>query len=603
MITLNDNQKLAVETIEGPVLVVANPGSGKTRVVTERVKHILDKGFSPSQILAIAFTRAAATEMRHRLSEDLPWGVVRLMTITTFHGLAVRILRENGHRLGYRTNFSIYDERDQLDVLTQVLRDMNIKQPKAETVLDQLDALKFTDVKREYRDRVRGNNAMDFDMLIENALTLLGQQDVIDNYSFKFRFISVDEFQDVNNKQYTIAKLLSSHWNNLCAVGDPDQNIMTFQGSNIRHILDFTVDFPTAKIIYLDKCYRCPINILQSASKLIKNNRERLDKTITTDNAAGEVRVLAFENELEESLWIATKCKELYNLGVKFGSMAILARTHKLKNALLHDIKAAGVPINVCGRTEEFFKQPAVCQFLDYLKVIHNPFDAFSFRRIINSPNRDTNYIDILKSESFTRAGNFNCVEGARIYFTDQRHANQKIVELCETLAALAKDPAPTAVNAIGKMLMDHYTATNLVTRKAQIGEALHRYCTYDDTTTDPPIEEFLQYVGELDAQEDAHKVDPAAPVEDAVKIMTCHTAKGLEFPAIFIPGMEQGIFPISAANRDIDEMEQERRLFFVGITRAEQMLFVTRARQRQTWGKEEQREPSLFLEEFSLET
>jgi len=595
---LNANQKLAVETIEGAIRLVASPGSGKTRVVVERIKNIISKGFFPAQILAITFTRSAASEMKKRLLADLPDTVVRQMTICTFHSLAVKIMRDYGYKIGYRPQFSVYDARDSLDVLRQILKDMNIKSPKAETILEQLDFPKYPEVKKEYRDRIRANNAMDFDMLIENALYLLKDPEVLEKLSFKFRFISVDEYQDTSDEQHKMAKMLASHWHNICAVADPDQCIYEFTGSNPRYILNFTQDFPTCQTIYLDQCYRCPANVLDSANLLIKNNRQRLDKPCTTPNPAGDLKTLVFENDTEESLWIATKCKELHEQGIKYSEMAVLCRTNKLKASVLEDLKLNGVPTNNCGRTEDFFKQPAVCQFLDYLKVVQNPFDVFSFRRIINFPNRDVSFIDILKSEALTRAANVNVLEGARAYFSDRMHQNEKVVALCDQLSILTKVTSDIAIHDIAKILIDHHKANGLMSRESQIKEAVLRYTTYDILNPTPTLEEFLGYVNELDTQEDVRDKEDEN-IEDAVNMMTLHGAKGLEFPVIFIPGLEKGVFPISAADHDLDEMESERRLFYVGITRAERMLFVTRARQRKMWGKDEEREPSPFLEEF----
>jgi len=600
---LNENQRLAVETLDGAIRLVASPGSGKTRVIIERIKNIISKGFSPSQILAVTFTRAAASEMKKRLLKDLPENVVRMMTICTFHALAVRIIREQGHKLGFRPSFSIYDERDSLDVLRQVLKDMNIKQPKAETVFEQIRTPKYTDVYKEYRDRVRGNNAVDFDMLIENALYLLRQPEVMSIYNYKYRFISVDEYQDTTADQHEMTKLLASHWHNICAVADPDQCIYQFTGSHPRFILNFPIDFPGCQTIYLDRCYRCPTNVLSSANFLIKNNRERLDKPCTTTNPDGEIRVLAFDNENEESMWISNKCKELKLQGINYSSIAILSRTNKQKSFLLNSMKNDQIPVNNCGRTEDFFKQTAVSQFLDYLKVVHNPHDAFSFRRIINFPDRGVSFIDILKCESTTRAAGVDCIEGARLYFSDPRHQNDKVVALCTQWPLLLSgtNPSDTAVRAIAALLIEHHITCMLPGREASVKEALLRYSTYDILNPAPELGDFLEYVNELETQEDVKdKADEAS--EDAVQLMTVHGAKGLEFPVVFIPGLETGVFPISSANKNIDDMEQERRLFYVGITRAEQKLFVTRARWREAWGKGETCEPSLFLDELGQE-
>jgi len=600
---LNANQELAVRTIEGPVLAVASPGSGKTRVVVERIKYIISQNYSPRGILAIAFTRAAAAEMKKRLVKDLGEQTVKQMTICTFHALAVRVIRDYGYLIGYRPGFSIYDERDSLDIVQQIVKDLNIKQPKPEKILQDIDLPKWDTVKAEYRDRVRANNALDFDMLVECALQLLkGNPEVLAEYAHRYQFVSVDEFQDLNARQYEMAKLMSSEWRNLCAVGDPDQNIMSFQGSNIRYILNFSTDFPDAKLVYLDKSYRCPDNILRGASLLIQNNRQRLDKPTTTDISDGVVQSLVFNNDLEESLWIANKCKELYRSDVDYSAMAILSRTHKLRTSIIRDLTSSGVPVNACGRTEEFFKQDAVVMMLDHLRVIENPYDGFSFRRIVNFPNRSLSWIDIMKCEAHIRGSRMDCLSGAKVFFENPRTANQAVAQWLQIMQQLNvnKDSDPLSViERVAMMLGAHYGSSSLSSRESQIKEAVLRYKTFEDGAQS--IGAFLEYVSDLNAQEDV--VDAAKNGQpSAVQVMTCHTSKGLEFPIVFVPGCEKGVFPIGAADSNLDEMEQERRLFYVATTRTRWQLYMTRVRIRSMWGKESEREISPFVKEFGAE-
>jgi len=600
---LNANQELAVKTIFGPVLIVAGPGSGKTRTIVERIKYIVSQNYSPRGILAVTFTRAAAAEMKKRLIEDLGEPVVKSMTICTFHSLAVKIMRDYGRHLGYRHGFSVYDERDSLDILGQVVKDLNIKRPKPDKIFQDLDLPKWVNVKAEYRDRVRSNNAVDFDMLIENALRILKNNlTILQELSHQYQFVSVDEFQDLNARQYEFAKLMASDWKNICAVGDPDQNIYAFQGSNIKYILDFTMDFPGAKVIYLDQCYRCPSNVLTGANALILNNRQRLDKPTTTDLDKGVIQSLVFDNDLEENLWIATKCKELYRQDVDYSSMAILARTHRLRLNIIRDLTSAGVPINACGRTEEFFKQDAVVMMLNYLRVIENPHDGFSFRRIINFPNRNIDWIDLLKCEAHIRATHMDCLLGAKTFFENSRQVNPVIVDFLNQMTVLNinKDVNPSLViDTVAALLGTHYGTASLASRDAQTKEAVLRYRTFEDGAQ--PLSAFLEYASDLDAQEDV--VDASKDGQpSAVQIMTAHTAKGLEFPIVFVPGLEKGSFPISAADNNMDEMEQERRLFYVAATRTMFHLYLTRCRIRSMWGKEDEREASPFVEEFKAE-
>lgn len=603
---LNENQRKAVETIDGQVLVIASPGSGKTRVVIERIKNIISKNFNPKDILAIAFTRSAAAEMKKRLAESLPEQVVNQMTICTFHSLAVKIIREYGSLLGYRSGFSIYDETDQLDVVKQVMKDLNLKKPKPEHVVRRLSENKFATIRDEYRDRLKGSNAFDFDGLMSTALYLLKtHQHVRDTYSYKFRFVSVDEFQDLNAQQYEMAMILAGHWGNICAVGDPDQNIMTFQGSNVRYILGFKNDCKDLTEITIDRCYRCPKNLLKAAHELITNNRQRLEKEAVSDIEDGAYLHYSAHDEFEEGAMIAkfltSAMKDMASErpeGVKLSDVAILVRTHRQKGPILEALKQAGIPVNICGRTVQFYGQPAVKDFLAYLRILENPHDIFSFRKLANAPDRKVSWIDLMKLEAHCRATNLDCIDGAITYFRNKKQPDEMTAREFETIKRWREQlTPPEQVAMVSGTLKAYYKSMSLDTRCTQMDLALERYKIAAQETGDDSIAAHLELVSELTAQDDANDEDEV----DAVQIMTIHTAKGLEFPVVIVPGMEDGIFPISAADNDLDEMEQERRLFYVAITRAQSAILTTRAKNRNGWKGMEPMDESGFLEELGM--
>lgn len=599
---INEAQKLAV-TEPGSVRILAAPGSGKTRTIVERIKHIISGGVHPSEILSITFTRAAAREMRTRLESDLG-DIVKPMQISTFHALALRIVRKWGHLLSYRAGLSVYDDRDQRDIMTAVCKDLNIKKPKPETVLENMDMPKYAAAKAEYRDRVRAANAVDYDMLVEEAIKLLRFEQVREEFHYKHMLI--DEFQDLNEAQYTMALALRHEDSFVCATMDLDQNVMSFQGSSVRFGIRLPEDFPGIKTLYLDTCYRCPANVLDAANRLILNNQQRLDKPCRTDNPDGEIKLVSLGTEIDEAKWIARKCRQLNADGIKFADMAILCRTHRLKNLLTGDLKADGLPVNPCGRTQEFFRQPAVLDFLSYLKAITNPFDSFSFKRTLGLPNKDLMWSDLCRCEGMSRSAGVDCLTGAELYFNKSKSGlSDKVKSYLEqmrdwTMRCVTSESNHEAIiNEVAKMLSEYHMQCGLTGRAGEVREAALRYTMLAFGFSS--IQEFLEHVTESDGQDDIfNQMEQDKP--DQVNIMTCHTAKGLEFHSVFIPGLEKGVFPIGAANKDDDEMEQERRLFYVAVTRAERNLYMTNVETRTMWMGPERQEPSLFLAELGLE-
>jgi DNA helicase-2/ATP-dependent DNA helicase PcrA len=588
---LNPKQREAVETIDGPVLVVSAPGSGKTRVVTERIKNILRNGASPADILAIAFTNSAAREMKDRLVKDLGETANKL-TICTFHKLAIKIIRTYGHLLGYRPDFTIYDENDQLDIVRVVMKDMGLKKPKADRVLRNLREIKYKDIFMEYRDRLKAANAFDFDMLIEVSLVLLQNfKQVKEDLSYRYRYISIDEFQDINRLQYLMAKVLSSRWKNICAVGDPSQNIFTFQGADIQYILNLNNVYPGLRTVTNDTTFRCPSNVLHHADVLVRHNKNRLITNPTTSNPEGVIQIVPLQDSFEEAAWIANKCKELHDNGLAYREMAVLYRLHRLREEIQACLRAQKIPTVVCGRTKHFFQEPVIKEFHFYLRVLNNFYDDLSFKNIVNVPPRGINWRHIAKIEIFARAADMSIVGGAIQYFKNQNMDASWLEEIVSW-----KDL--TFIDQVGRVrdtLQKHYDSQDLLTRCDQL-QALQEFINnWRRQNIDCGLKEYLEDISELSAQDDIVSEDD----EDAVQLMTIHTAKGLEFPAVFVPGLEEGTFPVLRASITDEEIEEERRLFYVAITRTEQMLYLTYARKREYWGREKEMDPSRFLSEM----
>jgi len=591
---LNPQQQEAVDAIEGAVLISAAPGSGKTRVVTERIKNILMQGYSPHDILAVTFTNSAAHEMEDRLRNDLPDEVVRDITICTFHRLAMSIIRQYGFLIGRRPDFSIYDAADQLDIIKSIMKDLGIKKPSAETILKKKGDPKYKVLFTEYRDRLVAVNAFDFDMLIDSAMFILENYDKArEELQYKFRFISIDEFQDVNIDQYRMAKILSGKWKNICVVGDTDQNIFAFNGSDVKFMLRFAQDFNNVKSVTIDTTYRCPSNILSAATSLVRCNINRIDTTPKSIHPDGVMKRLVFESCFEEAAWIADRCQRLLvREYVPDKDIAILCRTHRIAGVISKVLANNGLQVNMCGSTRELMSQTAAQDFNAYVRLIANPYDRFSFRRAVKTPKKDIEWRMVAAIESLSRSAEMNILDAAQ----DSLSKRGKDFSWVSTIKSLKSLTFIDAASIIKDTLCNFYDSQSLLTRSrdlALIFEVVNDMIRRNNNLT---AEEYLEDISELSAQHDATEKE-----NSGINIMTAHTAKGLEWPFVFVPALEMGTFPIGS-NPSQNDIEDERRLFYVALTRAQKGVFVTGCRVREVWGKERETEESLFIREAGLE-
>jgi DNA helicase-2/ATP-dependent DNA helicase PcrA len=586
---LNSEQIQAVQTTEGPLLIAAAPGSGKTRIITERVLRLLDIGVAPDDILAITFTNAAAGEMRTRLAAGVEEDILARLTICTFHKLAIKIIREYGFLIGYKKGFSIYDENDQLDILKSVMQDLNIKDVKPEKVLKSKDHPKFKIVFKEYEQRLKAANAFDYDGLIETAVALLEIERVKADLSYKYRYIHVDEFQDTNHLQYKLVSALASKWNNLCVVGDGNQAIYGFQGADVKWLLSFGTVYPQAKTVTIDTVYRCPNNVLSLSNELIKNNTDRLITNPKTDNGPGEYQHMSCDSPFEEAAWIASTCKNLVSSGTNPSQIAVLYRTHRLRAEIESTLKKAGFEINVCGKTKHLMQETAIREFHSYLRLFQNPNDIQNFRRVASIGEYSMSWKDIVKCEALATASDVGCLEACVKYLAKE---NRDFVWASDLLS-ISKKSFMAQVFDTTTILSKFYGDKKLFTR-VDLLSAVNSYIKiWMQSGRGSTLDEYLSDLSELGAQEDLRNTTP----HNGINLLTIHTAKGLEFDVVFVAGLEQGTLPINYKNDK--DLQEERRLFYVAITRAKKALFTSYSRTRYFGDNEREMEPSEFLKEI----
>ncbi len=659
---LNDAQRAAVSHPGGPLLVVAGAGSGKTRVLTRRVAWLIAaRGAHPGSILAITFTNKAAAEMRERVAE-LVGPRARLMWVSTFHSAAVRILRREASRFGFTSSFTIYDTADQRRLMTQVCRDMDLdpKRVNPRAVLNWISNLKnelvdheaagrkadnpteelYAEAYSAYQQRLRAANAMDFDDLIMNTVHLFqGWPDVAETYRRRFRHILVDEYQDTNHAQYQLIKELTDPESDLLVVGDSDQSIYAFRGANIRNILEFEDDFPNATTILLEQNYRSTQTILSAANAVISRNAGRKDKQLWSAEGDGE-KIVGYvgDDERDEAQFIAEEIDKLSDAGdAAAKDVAIFYRTNAQSRVFEEVFIRVGLPYKVVGGVR-FYERKEIKDALAYLKVLINPRDIVSLRRIINEPKRGigdraeasiqrlATVEDISYWEALTRAGE------ATDLATRSLNAIQAFAATITELMALAKSGAPAdavleaALTRSGYLAsLEHSTDPQDETRVENLAELVavaREFVVAASTVVEPALPDEAQVAEEpseaVDGVADDADLAPGslaafleqvALVADAdqipdggegvVTLMTLHTAKGLEFPVVFLTGLEDGVFPHMRSLADNKELEEERRLAYVGITRARTRLYVTRAMTRAAWGAPSYNPASRFLDEL----
>lgn len=632
---LNPMQKKAVLAKDGPVLVLAGAGSGKTGALTVRVAHLIESGVKPWNILAITFTNKAAKEMKERILQIVPVGAEDVW-VSTFHSTCVRILRCEIHHLGFDSHFSVYDTDDQEKIMKETFKELQypltdksfsvkaamslISKQKEELISvedymskvdkDDLRNVKTAKAYQVYQRKLKENNAVDFDDLIYKAVLLFRQfPDVLDKYQERFRYIMVDEYQDTNTCQYELIRLLAAKYNNLCVVGDDDQSIYGWRGANIRNILDFEKDFPETAVIKLEQNYRSTKTILEAANSVIHNNTARKDKALWTENETGSIlRVYKADNEYDEARFVAERLVEFKAEGRNYSQSAVLYRTNAQSRAVEDQLVKKGIPYRLYGGVR-FYERKEIKDILSYLKVLANPLDNVALRRIINVPKRGIGDSSIEKVATFARQMEipFYTAIGRIGEIPELKPRSKKFGEFFEIMETLKEDGQRVSVvelidNVVQRsgyyqLLMNEGTEDAL-NRLENIGELQSKAAEYEKEMPEGGLAGFLEDVALV------ADIDSYDPDTDAVALMTLHSAKGLEFPNVFIVGLEEGMFPSfrSIMYGGVNEMEEERRLCYVGITRARDSLYLTHAKSRTQHGITQYNAPSRFLAEIPAE-
>lgn len=629
---LNKEQYEAATTVEGPLLILAGAGSGKTRVLTYRIANLINNlNVYPSRILAITFTNKAAEEMRERV-KGIVGNEADGMWITTFHSMCVRILRREIDKLGYNKNFAIYDSYDQKVLMKECIKELNLN-PKdfddrslINKIGQQKDNLispekfrmevgenyrlkKIANVYELYQKKLKNNNALDFDDLIYKTVELFKKnQEVLEFYQEKFKYIMVDEYQDTNKSQYELVKLLAQKHKNICVVGDDDQCIYAWRGADIRNILDFEKDYPQAKTIKLEENYRSMSNILSAANDVIKNNCNRKAKKLRTSNSEGEkIKIYRANSDIEEAQFVINEIKKLIkeeNRNPK--DFSILYRTNAQSRIFEEVFMRNKIPYKIVGGLK-FYDRKEIKDIMAYLKLINNPLDDVSLKRIINVPKRGIGKTSIEKIENFSREME-ECMYSTlldidSIGITGRATSSiNKFVSLINSFIR-KKDEVKVSVliqeiieyTGYMKELQDSKDIEDL-SRIENLKELVSAAVDFEISSEDKTLSAFLEQIALVS------DIDNYDEQSDAVVLMTVHSAKGLEFPVVFMVGMENGIFPGTQSLDDIDEMEESRRLCYVGITRAKEKLYMTSAERRMVFGRTVFYSQSDFIDEISKE-
>ena len=631
---MNDRQAEAVQTTEGPLLIMAGAGSGKTRVLTHRIAYLIDeKMINPWNILAITFTNKAAREMRER-AEKLKTEAQDCL-IATFHSMCVRILRREADHIGYNCNFTIVDPGEQRTLMKRILKNLNLDPKKwnerailgtiSNAKNDLIDEVAYANLAGDmyteivakcytaYQKELRQSEAMDFDDLIMLTLRLFDQNpDVLTYYQQRYQYIHVDEYQDTNHAQYQLVKLLASRFKNICVVGDADQSIYGWRGADMQNILDFEKDYPEAKVVLLEENYRSTKTILQAANEVIRNNRNRRPKNLWTQNEDGEEIVYYRANdEQDEALFVARTIDQLSREGYSHKDFAVLYRTNAQSRTVEEALLKANIPYTMVGGTK-FYSRKEIRDVISYLNLIANPSDNISYERVVNEPKRGVGPGTVEKIRDFASSQEISLLDAsANIMLSPVKgKAAQAVYEFANLIIDL-------------RDRLDDYSVTELVElvlKKTGYSAALAAQATLESQARIENIEEFLSVTKNFDENPDnptdetgldklSRFLNDLALIADTddgdtesseVTLMTLHAAKGLEFPVVFLVGMEENVFPLSRASEDEDELEEERRLAYVGITRAEKILYLTNANSRLLYGRTNYNQPTRFLREIS---
>ena len=627
---LNDKQKEAVLATDGPCLVIAGAGSGKTKVLTHKIAYDIESGIKPWNILAITFTNKAANEMKERI-EKLIGDAAKDLWMGTFHSICVRILRRYIDRIGYKTDFAIFDTSDQKTLIKECLKTLKVDdkiftdrgvlseisngknemlEPKAYGVKYAGDFRKKTiaEIYELYQRRLRENNAIDFDDIINFTIKILSENpDVLDYYTEKFKYILVDEYQDTNKAQFTLVSLLASKYGNVTAVGDNDQGIYSFRGADISNILNFERDFPGTRIIKLEQNYRCTGNILKAANAVIKHNENKYDKKLWTENEEGHLPcIYCGEDEYDEGRYIVEqinhlKTEEYY----KNSDFTILYRMNAQSRAIEDILMREGIPYKVIGGLK-FYERKEIKDIIAYLRLIHNSADNLSLKRIINEPKRGIGKTSIDQIQEISdKTGNsmYEIIRNAQEYGLTRVFSNSRdFIEQIEYLKSKKdelkiSDLIKETLNKTGyTKALENENSVEAETRIENLEEFLTVAIEFEEESADNTLAEFLENItlsSDIDGMEDQ---------DNSITLMTLHSAKGLEFPVVFLVGMEEGIFPGYKSIGEPQALEEERRLFYVGITRAKQYLYLTCAKHRTIFGSTSYNQVSRFVKEIPEE-
>ena len=627
---LNDKQKEAVLATDGPCLVIAGAGSGKTKVLTHKIAYDIESGIKPWNILAITFTNKAANEMKERI-EKLIGDAAKDLWMGTFHSICVRILRRYIDRIGYKTDFVIFDTSDQKTLIKECLKTLKVDdkiftdrgvlseisngknemlEPKAYGVKYAGDFRKKTiaEIYELYQRRLRENNAIEFDDIINFTIKILSENpDVLDYYTEKFKYILVDEYQDTNKAQFTLVSLLASKYGNVTAVGDNDQGIYSFRGADISNILNFERDFPGTRIIKLEQNYRCTGNILKAANAVIKHNENKYDKKLWTENEEGHLPcIYCGEDEYDEGRYIVEqinhlKTEEYY----KNSDFTILYRMNAQSRAIEDILMREGIPYKVIGGLK-FYERKEIKDIIAYLRLIHNSADNLSLKRIINEPKRGIGKTSIEQIQEISdKTGNsmYEIIRNAQEYGLTRVFSNSRdFIEQIEYLKSKKdelkiSDLIKETLNKTGyTKALENENSVEAETRIENLEEFLTVAIEFEEESADNTLAEFLENItlsSDIDGMEDQ---------DNSITLMTLHSAKGLEFPVVFLVGMEEGIFPGYKSIGEPQALEEERRLFYVGITRAKQYLYLTCAKHRTIFGSTSYNQVSRFVKEIPEE-
>lgn len=629
---LNREQAQAVQHTEGPLLILAGAGSGKTKVLTVRIAYLLSQGVNPYEILAITFTNKAAKEMKSRV-ESLVGDVANRIWLSTFHSFCAKFLRfELDNFLGYNSNFTIYDTSDSQAVIKAALKALNLDDKyypvgaMIGAISDAKNKLLFAsdfrkqakdfyqqkvaDVYEYYERELRKNNALDFDDLLLVAVKLLQTNAaVLDKYSKRFRYVMIDEYQDTNHAQYLLASLLSSHWKNIAVVGDADQSIYAWRGADIQNILDFEKDYPNCTSIKLEQNYRSTKIILDAANAVIDNNEDRPEKNLWTDKTEGaKIQHFTAQSEHEEAAFIGDTIVKKHDIhGVPYADMAILYRTNAQSRVLEEGLIKRALPYTMVGGTK-FYDRKEIKDVLAYLRVLYNPFDDLSLLRIINVPKRSIGATTVSKLQDYARTNGtslFMTLTQLHLVDSIKGKTKEKLEEFGILIFTLVAEMDDKSVLDILEAILDRTgylsqleesTDPQDQARAENIGELLSVAKDFQDTNPTGTVEDFLEQVALV------NDVDSFEQEESKVTLMTLHAAKGLEFPIVFLCGLEEGLFPHSRTLMNPEEIEEERRLAYVGITRAEKELFISNATTRTVFGRTSAYLPSRFIDEIPSE-